>query len=71
MIHKAGTYDGSAFIYGEVIMSEKQKPLPLLRNARYPTYQLWAFAGDAIESSGDIKSFKKKISMDERTLGYA
>jgi len=52
-------------------MSEKQKPLPLLRNARYPTYQLWAFAGDAIESSGDIKSFKKKISMDERTLGYA
>ena len=34
---------------------EKRKPLPLLRNIRYPTYQLWAIAGDANNQDNVLK----------------
>ena len=33
--------------------AEKQRPLPLLRNVRYPTYQLWAIAGE-INNQDDV-----------------
>ena len=33
----------------------KQKPLPLLRNVRYPSYQLWAIAGDAKNQDSVLK----------------
>jgi len=33
----------------------KRRPLPLLRNIRYPTYQLWAIAGDANDQDNVLK----------------